>query len=93
MEVVVLEKAAHKMLQGVVVSNKMDKTVVVSVSRSTRHAVYNKIVRSTKKYKAHDEKNECRIGDKVRIQETRPLSKDKFFRVIQIVEKAPDVAD
>jgi small subunit ribosomal protein S17 len=86
-----LEKANHKTLQGLVVSNKMDKTVVVSVSRSTRHPVYNKIIKKSKKYKAHDEKNECRIGDKVRIMETRPLSKEKFFRVVQILEKAPDV--
>lgn len=86
-----MEKANHKTLQGLVVSNKMDKTVVVSVSRSTRHPVYNKIIKKSKKYKAHDEKNECRTGDKVRIMETRPLSKDKFFRVVQIVEKAPDV--
>jgi small subunit ribosomal protein S17 len=85
-----LEKSNHKTLQGLVVSDKMDKTVVVSVTRSTRHPVYNKIIKKSKKYKAHDEKNECRTGDRVRIMETRPLSKDKFFRVVQIVEKAPD---
>ena len=88
-----MEKTARKTLQGVVVSNKMNKTVVVSVTRSTRHSIYSKIVKSSKKYKAHDEKNECRIGDRVRIMETRPLSKDKFFRVIQIVQKAPDVTE
>ena len=86
-------KAVNKILQGVVVSDKMDKTAVVSVTRSTKHSAYSKIVKSSKHYKAHDEKNECRIGDKVRIMETRPLSKDKFFRVIQIVEKAPNLAD
>jgi small subunit ribosomal protein S17 len=86
-----LDKANHKTLQGIVVSDKMDKTVVVSVSRSARHPVYNKIIKTSKKYKAHDEKNECRAGDKVRIMETRPLSKEKFFRVVQIIEKAPDV--
>ena len=86
-------KIANKVLQGVVVSNKMDKTAVVSVTRSTKHRAYSKIIKSSKNYKAHDERNECNIGDKVRIMETRPLSKDKFFRVIQIVEKAPDVAN
>lgn len=86
-----MDKANHKTLQGIVVSDKMDKTVVVSVARSTRHPAYNKIIKKTKKYKAHDESNQCRIGDKVRIMETRHLSKDKFFRVVQIVEKAPGV--
>jgi len=73
---------------GNVVSDKMDKTVVVAVERTTRHPLYGKIIRKTKKYKAHDAGNECRIGDKVRIMETRPLSKDKKWRLVEIVEKS-----
>jgi small subunit ribosomal protein S17 len=65
----------------------MDKTIVVAVERSTRHPLYGKIIRKTKKYKAHDEENACRIGDKVRIMETRPLSKDKRWRLVEIVER------
>jgi small subunit ribosomal protein S17 len=65
----------------------MDKTIVVAVERSTRHPLYGKIIRKTKKYKAHDEGNACRIGDKVRIMETRPLSRDKRWRLVEIVEK------
>lgn len=75
--------------QGVVVSaGKMDKTIVVSVVENKKHPIYNKVVKKTKKYKAHDESNACGIGDIVEIQETRPLSKDKYHRVIAIVEKA-----
>lgn len=75
--------------QGVVVSaGKMDKTVVVAVVESKKHPIYNKVVKKTKKYKAHDEGNTCGIGDTVEIQETRPLSKDKYHRVVAIVEKA-----
>jgi len=75
--------------QGVVVSaGKMDKTVVVAVVENKKHPIYNKVVKKTKKYKAHDENNSCGLGDTVEIQETRPLSKDKYHRVTRIVEKA-----
>jgi small subunit ribosomal protein S17 len=83
-----LERNARKVRVGNVVSDKMDKTVVVAVERTTRHPLYGKIIRKTKKYKAHDAGNECRIGDKVRIMETRPLSKDKKWRLVEIVEKS-----
>lgn len=73
---------------GIVTSNKMDKTVVVTIKGRVRHPLYNKIVNRTVKYKAHDENNECGIGDKVLIMECRPLSKDKNWRVVEIVEKA-----
>jgi small subunit ribosomal protein S17 len=78
----------RKSLQGVVVSNKMERTIVVAVERSMKHPLYGKILRKTKRYKAHDEKNECQIGDAVRIMECRPLSKDKRFRVMQITKRA-----
>ncbi len=81
-------KSNKKSLQGVVVSNKMDKTVVVSIQRSTRHPLYKKIIRKNKRYKAHDERNECQVGDVVRILECRPLSRQKNFRVVQILERA-----
>lgn len=83
-----MERNARKVRVGNVVSDKMDKTVVVAVERTTRHPLYGKIIRKTKKYKAHDAGNECRIGDKVRIMETRPLSKDKKWRLVEIVEKS-----
>lgn len=86
-----MEKANRKILSGVVVSNKMDKTAVIAVEDYKRHPVYNKIIKRTKKYKAHDEKNACQIGDKVKIMETRPLSKEKNWRVIEIVKRAPVV--
>ncbi|TLY21561.1 MAG: 30S ribosomal protein S17 [Nitrospirae bacterium] len=73
---------------GEVVSNKMQKTVVVMVKRFVRHHRYGKVLRRVTRLKAHDEKSECQIGDRVRLVETRPLSKDKHFRVVQIVEKA-----
>lgn len=73
---------------GVVVSDKMDKTVVVAVKDSVKHPVYGKVMKSTYKLKAHDEKNECGIGDKVKVMETRPLSKDKRWRLVEIIEKA-----
>jgi|TARA_B100000315_G_C14242544_1_gene435970 small subunit ribosomal protein S17 len=76
-------------LIGEVVSDKMDKTIVVKVGRLVRHPVFNKMVYRAKKYKAHDHKNECRIGDKVQIGGTRPLSKDKRWRVLEIILKAP----
>ena len=73
---------------GIVVSNKMDKTVVVEVLSQEKHPLYKKFVKKTKKYKAHDAENACGIGDTVEIMETRPLSKDKYHRVVRIVEKA-----
>ena len=73
---------------GKVVSDKMDKTVVVAVETSVRHKMYNKIVKRTYKLKAHDEANECKIGDTVKVMETRPLSKDKRWRVVEVMEKA-----
>ena len=73
---------------GTVVSNKMDKTVVVAVETSEKHKIYGKVQKRTYKLKAHDEKNECQEGDKVKVMETRPLSKDKRWRVVEIVEKA-----
>ncbi len=72
---------------GQVVSDKMDKTVVVAVSRVVRHPFYRKVLRRVTKLKAHDEKNECKVGDRVRLIETRPISKDKHWRVVQIVER------
>ncbi len=73
---------------GEVVSDKMDKTIVVAIKENVKHPLYNKVVKSTYKLKAHDEKNECGIGDKVKVMETRPLSKDKRWRLVEIVEKA-----
>ena len=73
---------------GVVVSDKMDKTVVVAVQDNVKHPLYKKIVKTTYKLKAHDEKNECGIGDRVKVMETRPLSKDKRWRLVSILEKA-----
>jgi len=73
---------------GVVVSDKMDKTVVVAIVNRARHPLYKKIVKRTYKLKAHDQNNECRVGDKVRVMETRPLSKEKRWRLVEIVEKA-----
>lgn len=77
-----------KSIVGIVVSNKMDKTVVVAISIKKKHPIYGKYITYTKKYKAHDEKNECNVGDTVQIVETRPLSKDKYFRIQSIVERA-----
>ena len=73
---------------GVVFSNKMDKSITVAVKWKEKHPIYGKFVNKTKKYHVHDEKNECNIGDTVRIVETRPLSKDKYFRLVRIVERA-----
>lgn len=78
----------RKVRVGRVVSNKMDKTVVVRVERTFRHPLYDKVIKHAKHFKAHDQKNECQIGDKVEIVETRPLSKDKRWRVTKILEKA-----
>ncbi|MDR5659543.1 30S ribosomal protein S17 [Serpentinicella sp. ANB-PHB4] len=83
-----MERGLRKTRVGRIVSDKMDKTVVVSVEDFVRHPLYGKAVKRTKKLKAHDELNECKIGDKVRIMETRPLSKDKRWRLVKIVEKA-----
>ena len=82
------ERNLRIVMIGTVTSNKMDKTVVVSVETSVKHKLYGKIVKRTYKLKAHDENNECQIGDKVKVMETRPLSKDKRWRVVEIVEKA-----
>ena len=83
-----LERKLRKQRIGVVTSNKMDKTISVSVERKLRHPIYGKFVKKTKKFMAHDENNECRVGDVVRIMETRPLSKLKRWRMIEIVERA-----
>ena len=82
------ERNLRKVMIGKVVSDKMDKTVVVAVETSVRHKVYNKIVKRTYKLKAHDEANDCKVGDTVKVMETRPLSKDKRWRVVEIMEKA-----
>ncbi len=81
-------KSNHKSIQGVVVSDKMDKTITVLVTSRKKHPIYKKYVTSSKKYKAHDEKNEAHVGDTVVIVETRPLSRDKHFRLLSIVERA-----
>ena len=81
------DRANKKTMTGVVVSNKMDKTVVVKVERRFSHPVFKKVVKTTKKYKAHDEKNECLEGDFIRIQETRPLSKEKRWRLLGIISR------
>lgn len=83
-----MERALRKTRMGRVVSDKMDKTIVVLVETSKRHPLYKKAVKRTKKFKTHDENNECKIGDRVKIMETRPLSKDKRWRLIEIMEKA-----
>jgi len=82
------ERNARKTRVGVVVSDKMAKTVVVAIERRVRHPVYGKMMTRTKKLKAHDEENSAKLGDTVRIMETRPLSKDKRFRLVEIVERA-----
>ena len=82
------ERNLRKTRVGVVVSDKMDKTIVVAIEDNVAHPLYNKIIKRTVKLKAHDEKNECGIGDKVEVMETRPLSKDKRWRLVNIIEKA-----
>ena len=82
------ERNMRKVKVGKVVSDKMDKTMVVAVEDSVKHPLYKKIVKRTKKLKAHDEKNECKIGDRVEIMETRPLSKDTRWRLVEIIERA-----
>lgn len=83
-----MERNLRKVRTGKVVSNKMDKTIVVAVENHVKHPLYGKIVKRTYKLKAHDEKNECNIGDTVKVVETRPLSKDKRWRLAEIVERA-----
>ena len=83
-----VERNARKVREGLVVSDKMDKTVVVAVEDRVKHALYGKVLRRTSKLKAHDEQNECGMGDRVRIMETRPLSATKRWRVVEILEKA-----
>ena len=82
------ESNKRKSFIGRVVSDKMDKTVVLAVTRRVAHSRYNKVVKRTTKYKAHDEKNECKVGDMVRVIETRPISKDKRWRFVEFVERA-----
>ena len=82
------QRAFRKTRAGIVVSDKMNKTIVVAIEDRVTHPLYKKIVRRTYKLKAHDENNECRVGDRVRIMETRPLSKDKRWRLIEVVQKA-----
>ena len=82
------ERGYRKALRGIVVSDKMDKTIVVEVEDRVKHALYGKVIRRTSKIKAHDEENTAGIGDLVLIEETRPLSKDKHFRLVDIIEKA-----
>ena len=82
------ERNMRKVKVGKVVSDKMDKTMIVAVEDSVKHPLYKKIVKRTKRLKAHDKKNECKIGDRVEIMETRPLSKDKRWRLVEIIEKA-----
>ena len=82
------ERNLRKTRVGIVVSNKMDKTVVVAIQDNVKHATYGKIIKRTTKIHAHDEKNECNVGDKIEVMETRPLSKTKRWRLVQIIEKA-----
>ena len=82
------ERNLRKTRVGVVVSDKMDKTIVVAIKDNIQHPLYKKIIKKTVKLKAHDEKNECGIGDRVKVMETRPLSKDKRWRLVSILEKA-----
>ena len=83
-----MERNLRKTRVGKVISNKMDKTIVVAVEDHVKHPLYNKIMKRTVTFKAHDEENACGIGDKVQVMETRPLSKDKHWRVVEIIEKA-----
>lgn len=83
-----IERAFRKTMVGMVTSDKMDKTIVVAIEDRVKHPLYGKIVKRTYKLKAHDENNECGVGDRVRVMETRPLSKDKRWRLVEIIEKA-----
>ncbi len=82
------ERNMRKTAIGKVVSDKMDKTIVVLIEDSVKHKLYNKVVKRSRRLKAHDEKNEAKVGDRVKVMETRPLSKDKRYRLVEIVEKA-----
>jgi small subunit ribosomal protein S17 len=82
------ERNLRKTMIGKVVSDKMDKTIVVAVENNVKHPLYGKIIKRTYKLKAHDENNECKVGDRVKVMETRPLSKEKRWRLVSIVEKA-----
>ena len=82
------QRGLRKTREGVVISDKMDKTIVVEIKTRVRHPLYGKIMNQTNKLKAHDENNECGIGDRVRVMETRPLSRDKRWRLVEILEKA-----
>ena len=82
------ERNLRKTRTGIVVSDRMDKTIVVAVRDNVRHPLYNKIVKKSYKLKAHDENNECKVGDTVKVMETRPLSKDKRWRLVEIIERA-----
>ena len=82
------ERNLRKVMIGTVTSDKMDKTIVVSVETNVKHPIYGKIVKRTYKLKAHDEENKCQVGDKVKVMETRPLSKDKRWRLVEVLEKA-----
>ena len=82
------ERALRKTRIGKVVSDKMDKTIVVAIEDSVQHPLYKKVMKRTYKLKAHDENKECKIGDKVKVMETRPLSKDKRWRLVEVIEKA-----
>jgi len=84
----IAERNLRKVREGIVVSDKMQKTIVVKIEESVKHPKYGKIMKRSVKFKAHDENNDCGIGDKVRIMETRPLSKDKRWRLVEILEKA-----
>ena len=83
-----MERNLRKVRTGKVTSNKMDKTIVVAIEEHVKHPLYNKVVKRTYTLKAHDENNECNVGDTVRVMETRPLSKDKRWRLVEIIEKA-----
>ena len=83
-----MERNLRKSRTGKVTSNKMDKTIVVAIEEHVKHPLYNKVVKRTYKLKAHDENNECNIGDTVKVMETRPLSKDKRWRLVEIIERA-----
>ena len=83
-----MERNSRKVKIGKVISNKMDKTIVVAIENRAKHPLYGKVVKRTYKLKAHDEENVCGVGDKVKVMETRPLSKDKRWRLVEIVEKA-----
>lgn len=81
-------RGLRKTREGIVISDKMDKTVVIQIKTRVRHPLYGKIMNQTSKFKVHDEKNECGIGDRIRVMETRPLSKEKCWRLVEILEKA-----